>query len=250
MSKRVTRREFIKDAGILLGGAAIGSITLANACSGIGGKTTSPPTTPISQIPGVVYSPDTLRANRLPPGQVEVTTWPQEQYGSTPQISVDNWTFTISGEVENNVTLSYADFIALSSERVFSDVHCVTGWSLLNNLWEGYGSQTITDLVKLKSDANFVIVSASGGFTTNLTISDFLQMDVLFAVEHNGSALVPDHGGPVRLVVPRLYFWKSAKWVTGIEFTAADHPGFWESNGYNNHGDPWLEERYATDPTT
>jgi DMSO/TMAO reductase YedYZ molybdopterin-dependent catalytic subunit len=115
---------------------------------------------------------------------------------------------------------------------------------------EGFGSQTIAGLVNLKPNASFVIVSALGGYTTNLTLSDFLQTDVLFAINHNGLPLSAEHGGPVRLVVPRLYFWKSAKWVTGIDFTAQDQPGYWETRGYNNHGDPWLEERYSTDPKT
>jgi len=248
-AKKVSRRGFLKEAGLLLGGFALGSIALANGCSSSGRKNTSPPTT-ISQIPGVIYSPDTLRANRLPPGQVEFTTWPQLQSDGVPQISLSDWSFTISGEVDKEVTLNYADLTSLTSERVFSDIHCVTRWSLLGNLWEGFGSQTIAKLVNLKPDASFVIVSALGGYTTNLTLSDFLQTDVLFAINHDGVPLSAEHGGPVRLVVPRLYFWKSAKWVTGIDFTAQDQPGYWETRGYNNHGDPWLEERYSTDPKT
>jgi len=234
----------LRETGLFLGGAALGSIALANGCSSFAGRTTSPPTT-ISQIPGVIYSPDTLRSNRLPPGQIKVSTWPQVQSGSTPKISLDDWSFTISGQVDKEVTLNYGEFTALPNEKVFSDIHCVTTWSRLNNLWEGYGSQTIASLVKLKPEARFVIISASGGFTTNLMLSDFLQMDVLFAIKHDDAPLSPEHGWPVRLVVPRLYFWKSAKWVTGIEFTAEDHPGFWEQVGYNNHGDPWEQERYA-----
>jgi DMSO/TMAO reductase YedYZ molybdopterin-dependent catalytic subunit len=248
-AKKVSRREFLSEAGLLLGGFALGSIALANGCSSSGRKNTSPPAT-ISQIPGVIYSPDTLRANRLPPGQVEFTTWPRLQSGGVPQISLSDWSFTISGKVDKEVTLNYADLTSLTSERVFSDIHCVTGWSLLGNLWEGFGSQTIAGLVNLKPDASFVIVSASGGYTTNLTLSDFLQTDVLFAINHDGAPLPAEHGGPVRLVVPRLYFWKSAKWVTGIDFTVQDQPGYWETRGYNNHGDPWLEERYSTDPKT
>jgi DMSO/TMAO reductase YedYZ molybdopterin-dependent catalytic subunit len=121
----------------------------------------------------------------------------------------------------------------------------VTTWTRLDNLWGGYGAKTVANLAKPTSGAKFVIVSAVGGFTTNFTISDFMQNDVLFATKHDGDALAPEHGGPLRLVVPRLYFWKSAKWVTGIRFTDQDQPGFWERLGYNNHGDPWLEERYS-----
>jgi DMSO/TMAO reductase YedYZ molybdopterin-dependent catalytic subunit len=248
-AKKVSRREFLREAGLLLGGLGLGSIALDNSCSTSGRKNTSLPTS-ISQIPGVIYSPDTLRANRLPPGQVGYTTWPQLQSDGVPQISLSDWSFTISGEVDKEVTLDYADLTSLTSERVFSDIHCVTGWSLLGNLWEGFGSQTIAGMVKLKPDASFVIVSSPGGYTTNLTLSDFLQTDVLLAINRDGAPLSAEHGGPVRLVVPRLYFWKSAKWITGINFTAQDQPGYWETRGYNNHGDPWLEERYTTDPTT
>jgi DMSO/TMAO reductase YedYZ molybdopterin-dependent catalytic subunit len=244
MPKRVSRREFLRGTGVLLAAAAVGAPALLEGCFGVPGKTSSPPTT-ISKLPGIIYSPDTLKANRIPPGQTETSNWPQVQAGSTPGINLDNWTFSITGEVENPLTLSYGQFTALPSEKVFSDIHCVTRWTRLNNLWEGFGAQTVADLVKLKADANYVIVSAYGGFTTNLTISDFLQSDVLFAIKHDDTPLTPEHGWPARLVVPRLYFWKSAKWVTGIEFTAVDHPGFWESEGYNNHGDPWKEERFA-----
>ena len=248
-AKKVSRREFLKEAGLLLGGFGLGSMALANSCSRSGRKNTSLPTT-ISQIPDAIYSPDTLRTNRLPPGQVESTSWPQLQFDGVPQISLRDWKFTISGEVDKEVTLKYADLTLLMSERVFSDIHCVTGWSRLGNLWEGFGSRTITGLVNLKPDASFVIIRSSEGYTTNLTLSDFLQTDVLFAINHEGVSLSAEHGGPVRLVVPHLYFWKSAKWVTGIEFTARDQPGYWEARGYNNHGDPWLEERYYTDPKT
>jgi DMSO/TMAO reductase YedYZ molybdopterin-dependent catalytic subunit len=143
------------------------------------------------------------------------------------------------------VVLSYIEFTALQSEKVFLDIHCVTRWTRLNNLWEGFRAQTVTGRVKLKPDANFVIVHVYGGFTANLTLSDFLQQDVLFAVKHDDASLTPEHGWPVRFVVPRRYFWKSAKWVTGIGFSAIDLPGFWEARGYNNHGDLWEEERFT-----
>jgi DMSO/TMAO reductase YedYZ molybdopterin-dependent catalytic subunit len=242
--QRISRREFLKGAGALLAVAAAGTPGFLEGCFGIPGKTSSPPTT-ITQFSGIIYSPDTLKANRIPPGQTETSTWPQLQADGVPSVNLDDWRFTISGEVEHEVTLSYGEFTALPSEKVFSDIHCVTRWTLLNNLWEGFGAQTVTNLVKLKPDAKYVIVKAEGGFTTNLTISDFLQTDVLFAVNHDDAPLTPEHGWPVRLVVPQLYFWKSAKWVTGIEFSAVDHPGFWETRGYNNHADPWKEERFA-----
>jgi DMSO/TMAO reductase YedYZ molybdopterin-dependent catalytic subunit len=243
-NRKVSRREFIEDVGLLLGGAAFGSMALTNGCTGTTNTTTTT-TTPNSQIPGVIYSPDTLRNNRLPPGQDEVSTWPQLQSDGIPDINPNTWTFTISGRVDKVATLNYGEFISLPAAKVFSDIHCVTTWTRLGNLWEGYGAQTIAGLVTLKPDAKYVIVHASGGFTSNLPLSDFLQTDVLFPPKHDDAPLTAGHGAPVRLVVPRLYFWKSAKWVTGIEFTAEDHPGFWESQGYNNHGDPWKEERYS-----
>jgi DMSO/TMAO reductase YedYZ molybdopterin-dependent catalytic subunit len=242
--KKVSRREFIKGAGALIAVTAAASPAFLSGCFGPSGRTSSPPST-ITQTPGIIYSPDVLRANRIPPGQVEVDNWPQVQAGATPALSLDTWTFRITGEVVTPVTLSYNDFTALPSEKVFSDIHCVTTWTRLNNLWEGFGSQTVANLVTLKPDAKFVIINAPGGWTTNLTLSDFLQPDVIFARSHDGDALTPNHGGPIRLVVPQKYFWKSAKWAMGIEFSAVDKPGFWESQGYNNNADPWKQERFG-----
>ena len=135
--------------------------------------------------------------------------------------------------------------MALPRVTVLSDIHCVTGWSKLNNLWEGVSSGVIKDLVKILPPARFLMVHGARGFTTNLPLEDFFQPDVLFALRHNHNPLSPAHGYPVRLVVPHLYFWKSAKWAVGIEFLAEDRPGFWELNGYHMHGDPWKEERYS-----
>jgi len=162
-----------------------------------------------------------------------------------PDIDISKWTFTISGLVEKERTLGYQEFMSLPRVKVFSDIHCVTGWSKLDNLWEGVSTSLIRQLVLILPEAKFVMVHAAGDFTTNLSLSDFFQPDVLFAVKRNNELLTPEHGSPVRLVVPRLYFWKSAKWVVGVEFMAKDKPGFWESNGYHNHGDPWKEERYS-----
>jgi DMSO/TMAO reductase YedYZ molybdopterin-dependent catalytic subunit len=162
-----------------------------------------------------------------------------------PSFDPARWKFTISGLVETERVLSDTDLTSLPQVQVFSDIHCVTTWSRLNNLWQGVSTQQIRQLVQIRPEAEFVIVHAAGRFTTNLTLDDFFQPDVLLAWKHDGQLISPEHGYPLRLVVPRLYFWKSAKWVTGIEFTAQDRPGFWESNGYHNHGDPWKEERYS-----
>jgi DMSO/TMAO reductase YedYZ molybdopterin-dependent catalytic subunit len=192
-----------------------------------------------------IKSPDTARQERVPPGQKLTEKWPALHYGNVPKIDPSRWTFTISGLVEEERRLSYKEFTSLPMVKVFSDIHCVTGWSRLDNLWEGVSAGAVRELVNILPEANFVIVRSEGGFTTNLSLDDFFQTDVLFAVRHNSQPLTPEHGYPVRLVVPRLYFWKSAKWVIGVEFTAEDRPGFWESHGYHNHGDPWQEERYS-----
>lgn len=193
----------------------------------------------------VVRSPDTQREVRVPPGQKTTEKWPVLHNGSVPRIDISRWTFTIFGLVDKERSMTYEEFGSLPKVRVHSDVHCVTGWSRLNNLWEGVSTAVIRELVGVLADAKFVTVHAAHGFTTNLSFDEFFQPDVLFALKHDGELLKPEHGYPMRLIVPRLYFWKSAKWVTGVEFTAQDVPGYWESRGYHNRGDPWREERYT-----
>lgn len=193
----------------------------------------------------IIESPDTKRANRVPPGQRLVKDWPVLHAGSVARIEPPSWRFRIFGKVGDGKELTHDEFIALPAVKVHSDIHCVTTWTLLDNLWEGVSAFTVRDLCPPLPSAKFVIVHAAGGWTTNLPLEDFLQPDVLFALRHNGLPLSPEHGAPVRLVVPRLYFWKSAKWVEGVEFTAKDRRGFWESQGYHNRGDPWKEERYG-----
>jgi DMSO/TMAO reductase YedYZ molybdopterin-dependent catalytic subunit len=192
-----------------------------------------------------IVSPDTQRRNRLPPGQHLTEKWPVLHEGKTPSIDVKKWTLTITGLVEKERTLTYDEFVALPQVEIFSDIHCVTTWSRFNNMWEGVSTGTIAQIAGIKREAKYVMVRSEGGFTTNLPLEDFLQPDVLLASKHDGKPLTPEHGGPVRLVVPRLYFWKSAKWVTGIDFKDKDEPGFWERAGYHMHGDPWREERYS-----
>jgi DMSO/TMAO reductase YedYZ molybdopterin-dependent catalytic subunit len=193
----------------------------------------------------IIRSPDTVRKDRVPPGQKVTQKWPALHYGTVPKIDISEWAFNIFGLVEKERKLDYQEFMSLPRVKVFSDVHCVTGWSMLDNLWEGVSASQIRQLVRILPEAQFVMVHSAGGFTTNLSLDDFFQPDVLFATKHNGEPLTPEHGYPLRLVVPRLYFWKSAKWVTGVEFMAEDKKGFWESYGYHNHGDPWKEERYS-----
>lgn len=191
-----------------------------------------------------IVSPDVLRKNRIPPGQRETRKWPVLHAGNMPRIDLQKWTFKISGLIDKEVSLSLDEFTNLPTVKVRSDIHCVTSWSKLDNLWEGVSTSVIKDLAVVSDEARFVIVHALPDFTTNLPVDDFFTEDVLFALKNEGEDLNLEHGAPVRLVVPRLYFWKSAKWVTGVEFLANDRPGYWESLGYHDRGDPWKEERY------
>lgn len=192
-----------------------------------------------------IVSPDTLRENRLPPGQRLTEKWPVLHHGQVYRIKPEDWKLQITGLVESERTLGYDEFITLPRVEVFSDIHCVTTWSRYNNIWEGASTSVIKDLVKIKPEAKYVMVQGEGGFTTNLQLEDFFREDALFAMKHDGQPLSAEHGGPVRLVVPRLYFWKSAKWLTGVRFQSENKPGFWERAGYHMHGDPWREERYG-----
>ncbi len=167
--------------------------------------------------------------------------------GPTPRVDLSSWTFTLSGLVDNPMSWTWAEFRSLPSARVFADMHCVTRWSMLNNTWEGVLVSEVIKHVRLRGEARFVLVRAEGGYSTNLPLEEFQSEDCLFAWSHNGRDLEADHGGPLRLIVPRLYAWKSAKWVRGVEFLEEDAPGFWEDNGYHNHGDPWAANAKGTD---
>ena len=191
-----------------------------------------------------LVSPDTLRDQRVPRGQVKTTKWPVLHAGPTPKIDRAAWTFRAFGAVEKPASWTWDEFRALPASVVAADMHCVTRWSKLNNAWEGVTVRELMGRIAPDPGARFVLVHAENGYTTNLPMPDFLGDDCLFAWAHDGRPLEPDHGGPLRLVVPRLYAWKSAKWVRAIEFLEADRPGFWEQNGYHNHGDPWSEERF------
>jgi DMSO/TMAO reductase YedYZ molybdopterin-dependent catalytic subunit len=191
-----------------------------------------------------VISLDTKRDRRIPPGQIETKRWPVLHAGPTPNVDTARWNLKIWGLVEEPKSFTWEDFKQLPVSCVFADMHCVTTWSMLNNLWEGVLVRDVLKHVRVKPEATHVLVHAENSFTTNLSLKDFSDEDCLFAWAHNGRPLSADHGWPLRLVVPKLYAWKSAKWVNGLEFLARDRPGFWERNGYHNHGDPWTEERY------
>ena len=179
-----------------------------------------------------------------PPGQFVTEKFPVLTFGPTPRIDLSTWQFRISGLVEEEITLDWQEFNALPQTRLDAEFHCVTQWSKLQNVWEGI---LFTDLLKLvapKPEAAYVMAHCYGGYTTNVALDVLNDDDVLFAHSHDGAPLDAEHGGPMRLVVPKRYGWKSAKWVNGIEFMAEDAPGFWEMRGYHMEGDPWKEERF------
>ena len=194
-----------------------------------------------------IRSSDSERKNRVPPRQKVSEKWPVLHFGSVPQPNLPRWRFHIFGQVEHPWECTLEEFRSLPALRVLADMHCVTTWSKLENLWEGVSTRTVLEQVKVKESARFVIVHAEHGFTANLALADFLADDCLFAWSHNGTPLSPDHGYPLRLVVPKLYAWKSVKWVRGLELTEEDRPGFWEKSGYHMRGDPWAEQRFRDD---
>ena len=182
---------------------------------------------------------------RLPPGQVLTVKWPVLTYGPTPEVDRQTWTFRSFGMVEEEHSWTWKEFLDLPRVEVTSDIHCVTRWSRYDNLWEGVALREVLRRAVPKADGRFAVIHAAQGFTTNLPLTELDQDDVLLADQHDGKPLTPDHGWPLRLVVPRRYFWKSAKWVSRVEVVDHDRPGFWERNGYHNEADPWREERFS-----
>lgn len=191
------------------------------------------------------YTPEELE--RLPPGQVITRKWPVLSAGPTPAIDLGAWRFRVFGLVATELRLTWEEFRALPRVSITTDMHCVTRWSRLGTVWEGVAIAEILSRAPLRPEAQFAVAHCHGGYTTNLPVADLLDGEVLLADTNDGLPLPPDHGGPMRLVVPKLYAWKSAKWCSGLEFLAADKPGFWEGYGYHNHGDPWKEERHQGD---
>ena len=183
--------------------------------------------------------------HRVPPGQYLTDKFPVLSYGPTPRFNPEKWDFRVVGLIEEPLYFNYQQFRALPQTKQVSDFHCVTTWSRLDNVWEGVAVKDLMALVKLAPAASHVVLHCDGGYTTNLPLPAFLDDDVILAHRHDGHDLEPDHGWPLRLVVPKLYAWKSAKWVRAIEFTDEDRRGFWEVRGYHNHADPWKEERYS-----
>lgn len=182
---------------------------------------------------------------RVPPGQVVTQGWPILHAGSVPNISKENWSLWVHGEVRNELKLSYEELLRLNHTIQTNDIHCVTTWSKLGMTWEGIKFKDLMKIADPTDKAHFVVFEAEQGFTTNLPFEVVMDDDVLIAFKAQGQAIAPEHGGPVRMLVPKRYFYKSAKWLKGIRITEHDVPGFWEIRGYSNTADPWNEERYA-----
>ncbi len=182
---------------------------------------------------------------RLPPGQYLTEKWPVLHYGSVPRVDLATWDFKVWGEVGQPIDLSWEQFQALPRKTVHTDIHCVTRWTKLDTDFEGVAPRTVIDLVRPTSSARFVVAHCEQGYTTNLPLDALLDDDVLLADTYAGEPLEPEHGYPLRLMVPKRYFWKSAKWIRGLQLLDHDVPGFWERYGYHNEGDPWLEERFS-----
>jgi DMSO/TMAO reductase YedYZ molybdopterin-dependent catalytic subunit len=188
---------------------------------------------------------DQAPAGRLPPGQYLVNDFPVLSAGPTPRNPLTDWTFSITGEVDEPKWWTWDEFRKLPSDTITRDIHCVTKWSKLDTVWEGVSLDTL--LEGIDTSAEYIMAFSDGGYTTNLPLADVTDGKAWVAFAFGGAPLEPEHGGPARLLVPHLYFWKSAKWLRGLRLMAEDEPGFWETYGYHMYGDPWREQRYSGD---
>jgi DMSO/TMAO reductase YedYZ molybdopterin-dependent catalytic subunit len=188
---------------------------------------------------------DNVSSSRVPPGQHVVGDFPVLSAGPTPRVSLDQWTFSIDGEIDEPKRWTWKDFQQLPHETLTTDIHCVTKWSKLDTAWEGVSVDTL--LQGVETAAEYVMAFCDGGYTTNLPLEDVTGGKAWIAFAFDGQPLESQHGGPARLLVPHLYFWKSAKWIRGLRLMNDDAPGFWETYGYHMYGDPWLEQRYSGD---
>jgi DMSO/TMAO reductase YedYZ molybdopterin-dependent catalytic subunit len=197
-----------------------------------------------------IISPDTQRGSpkdRTPPGQTLTSKWPVLHYGDVPKVDPDSasWRLKVFGAVEDEYELTYAQIREMPAVEVVCDMHCVTHWSRLDNTFTGVSIRALIERAKPTAGAAYVMCHGENGFTTNVPLKEFIADDCILAYQWDGKDLTPDHGWPLRGLVPRLYLWKSAKWMRGIELRKSDAPGFWEQNGYHMHGDPWSEERFG-----
>jgi DMSO/TMAO reductase YedYZ molybdopterin-dependent catalytic subunit len=188
-------------------------------------------------------------AKRVPPGNRQVKGWPVLHYGPIPRFDPGTWDLRLSGLVGNEVSLSYDELKSMQDVDVTADMHCVTGWTTLDNVWTGVSFRKLVELCRPAAEAAWVISRADHGYTANLSLQAMLDDDVLVAWAHKGEDLTPEHGYPLRLVVPKRYAWKSTKWLRELRFTDRNRRGFWEVRGYHNHADPWPEERYSYQET-
>jgi DMSO/TMAO reductase YedYZ molybdopterin-dependent catalytic subunit len=184
---------------------------------------------------------------RLPPGQHLVKDWPVLDLGQQPHMALETWRLDLTGSVVHPLSLDWKAFQALPQTESLSDIHCVTTWSRYDNRWRGVATRDLLDRVTPMPDAEYVMLTSFDGYTTNLPLADFAAEDAILATTWEGAPITRPHGGPMRLIVPHLYLWKSAKWLTRIDFRSRDAAGFWEKNGYHMRGDPWREERYSGD---
>jgi len=193
------------------------------------------------------FRPKREKSERLPPGQYETGDFPVLSLGPTPTISKDDWVVEISGLIENPIRLNWQELSKLPQEAVIKDIHCVTKWSKFDTKWQGVSLDEIIKIVRPNPRATHIIAHSHDNYSTNLPIEDVANGKAFVALSYDGKDIESEHGGPARLLVPHLYFWKSAKWLKRIEFTDRDKPGFWETRGYHNYGDPWSEQRYTFD---
>ena len=197
--------------------------------------------------PGFGSKRQSNNSERIPPGQYETHDFPVLTAGPTPRIPLDKWTFALEGLVESPQQWTWEQFNALPHQTVTKDIHCVTKWSKLDTHWEGISLDTLLEHVTLKPEARYAMAYSYGDYTTNIPLDDLRNGKAFVGLRYEGLPLAPEHGGPARLVVPHLYFWKSAKWIKGLRFMETDEPGFWERGGYSMYGDPWQEQRYRSD---
>lgn len=195
-------------------------------------------------LTGKVSRPDT---DRLPPGQHRVENWPVLDLGIQPMLPPSRWRLDVGGLVDNPLSFDWTAFQALPMSEIRTDIHCVTTWSRYDNDWTGVLVRDLLDLAQPKPSAKFVLLTSFDGYTTNLPLADFAAEDAILATHWQGQPITREHGGPMRAVVPHLYFWKSAKWLKAIELLPADKAGYWEKGGYHMYGDPWKEQRYSED---
>ena len=200
----------------------------------------------VERLKKVTNVPKENQDARVPPGQFLTERFPVLHYCDTPTYeTLDNWNFRVFGLVEEERTFTWADMMALPTNQQTVDIHCVTRWSKLDTTWTGIPWRTFLQLIKVKPEATHVMAHCENNFTTNIALDVLDDDDTMLAYLYEGEALEPDHGYPMRLLVPKKYFWKSAKWLRGLEFMSSDRPGFWERYGYHMEGDPWREERFG-----